>query len=87
MKVKIDLTISENHIISTCQLYKYIIVTIPQCIQWICVPIICNVLRLVIILVLNSITEGGMVVWGVTGGKIGYNGAARVRKRYSYIIP
>jgi hypothetical protein len=60
MKVKIDLTISENHIISTCKLYKYIIVKIPQCIQWICVPINWNVLRLVIALILNSITEGGM---------------------------
>jgi hypothetical protein len=28
--------------------------------------------------------DGGL---GVTGGKIGYNGAAGVRKTYSYIIP
>ena len=31
--MKIDLKFSENYVISNRQLYKYIIVTIPQCIQ------------------------------------------------------
>ena len=82
MKVKIDLKISPNHVISTCQLYNYITVKIPECIQWTCVAINCNVFRLIIVLALESNSDGGVVVWGVTWGKIGYNGVRKTPHSY-----